>query len=126
MESCGTSIPHVCAWHTLLTFLMPHLAGDSRFLLTASGDQTAVIWEVATGRRIAKIEHKCVCALHDASNSLYLNSGPVRGAKWAEGGRMFVTARDSFNASRENASIRIYRFDEDNFEVGGRFRARLS
>lgn len=77
------------------------VSGDSRFLLTAAGDGKAILWNTLTGEPLKDFPH----------------TGSVRSVRWAEGGKMFVTAEDAFS-SRDSAKINIYAFDPDNIEVG--------
>ncbi|CAM9390945.1 unnamed protein product, partial [Chrysoparadoxa australica] len=73
-ERVGTYVGHQGAvWELSVSW-------DSKYLLSASADATARLWEVETGETLA----------------IYSHNGPVRSVCWAEGGEKFASASDPF------------------------------
>jgi len=66
---------------------------DSQYLITACADAQARLFEVTTGKYLAKMPHK----------------GAVRVVAWGEGNKLFATASDPFN-SREFGLVSIFEF----------------
>lgn len=63
--------------------------------MTACADANARLFEVATGKYIARMPH----------------NGVVRAVKWGDGSQYFATASDPFT-SRDLGSISIFKFPE--------------
>ena len=66
---------------------------DSKYLVTACADANARLFEVNTGKYIARMPHK----------------GVVRSVKWGDGSQFFATAADPFT-SRDLGTISIFEF----------------
>lgn len=66
---------------------------DSRYVVTACADANARLFEVTTGKYIARMPH----------------NGVVRAVKWGDGSQLFATASDPFT-SRDLGSISIFQF----------------
>ena len=66
---------------------------DSSYLVTACADANARLFEVTTGKYIARMPH----------------AGVVRSVKWGDGSQRFVTAADPFT-SRDLGTINIFTF----------------
>jgi translation initiation factor 3 subunit I len=73
---------------------------DSTYLVTACADGCARLFEVTTGRYIARMPHR----------------GAVRSVSWGDGSSLFATASDPFN-SREQGLISIFEFPNFDDEV---------
>lgn len=69
---------------------------DSKYLLTACADANARLFEVTTGKILARMPHK----------------GPVRAVAWGEDSFTFATASDPFT-SRDLGVISIFEFTSD-------------
>jgi translation initiation factor 3 subunit I len=70
---------------------------DSKYLLSGSGDGTARLWEVLTGRLLATIPTK--------------GGAPCHGVAWAEGERSFAVISNKFGA--HDAQVNVYDFDPE-------------
>ena len=74
---------------------------DSQFVITASGDGSARLFETTTGNYLARMPHE----------------GAVRAVAWSESNRQFCTASDPFT-SRDLGTINIFDFPNLD-ELGG-------
>lgn len=72
---------------------------DSKWLVSGSGDQTARVWEVETGKQIAQLKH----------------TAPVRTCGWALGDRRFFTITDAVMGNIP--TVQIFNFRQDDAEV---------
>jgi translation initiation factor 3 subunit I len=73
---------------------------DSTYLVTACADGCARLFEVTTGRYIARMPHR----------------GAVRSVSWGDGSSLFATASDPFN-SREQGLISIFEFQTSTMKL---------
>jgi len=78
----------------------------SRFLLTASGDSTTAVWEVATGKRIVSFEHDT----------------PACWVNWALGDKKFLTVTKGVMGKKPY--IHIYEM-EDPYKMRGGGQAKM-
>eukprot|EP01041_Mallomonas_annulata_P003472 gene3472-6913_t len=69
---------------------------DSKYVLTAGADGSARLFEVTTGKYIARMPHR----------------GPVRVVAWGEGTKVFATISDPFH-SRDQGVISIFEFPSE-------------
>ena len=69
---------------------------ESKYLLTACADGSARMFEVTTGKYMARMPHK----------------GAVRSVKWGDGRKYFATASDPFT-SRDLGCITIFEFPSE-------------
>jgi|MDTB01.2.fsa_nt_gb translation initiation factor 3 subunit I len=69
---------------------------DSKYVITASGDGSARLFETTTGQYVARMPHE----------------GAVRAVAWSECNKQFCTASDPFT-SRDLGTINIFDFPED-------------
>jgi translation initiation factor 3 subunit I len=73
---------------------------NSTYVVTACADASARLFEVTTGKYIARMP----------------NHGVVRSVKWGDGNQFFATASDPFH-SRDHGEISIYKCPDDNTEM---------
>jgi translation initiation factor 3 subunit I len=80
---------------------------DSKYLVTGCGDANARLFELTTGKIIARMPHK----------------GSVRAVTWGEGTHFFATASDPFT-SRDLGTISIFEFPSES-DIGSGKKTRL-